>query len=137
MSLHMAVPLRPNPRPVRRALQGHYIVAGGNAPGRLTRKPTDPGGVVETWVEAPSTVTTSLLRPFQGRAWWARPFPGALPPATLSIPFGDSQNIHTPPCPARNVGHAEPEPADHPLPPPAAAGGELDKLQPIGYSASV
>ena len=34
--------------------------------------------------------------PFRGRAWWVRPFPGALPPATLSIPFGDSKNIHTP-----------------------------------------
>ncbi len=35
------------------------------------------------------------IRPPQGRAACGRPFPGALPPATLSIPFGDSQNIHT------------------------------------------
>jgi hypothetical protein len=28
------------------ALQGHHILAGGNAPGRLTRKLTDPEGVV-------------------------------------------------------------------------------------------
>jgi hypothetical protein len=36
------------------------------------------------------------IRALRGRAWWVRPFPGALPPATLSIPFGDSKNIHTP-----------------------------------------
>jgi hypothetical protein len=35
--------------------------------------------------------------PFRGWAWWVRPFPGALPPATLPIPFGDSENIHAPP----------------------------------------
>jgi hypothetical protein len=28
------------------ALQGRHMLAGGNAPGRLTRKLTDPEGVV-------------------------------------------------------------------------------------------
>jgi len=29
------------------------------------------------------------IRPFQGRACWRARFPGALPPATVSIPCGD------------------------------------------------
>jgi len=35
-------------------------------------------------------------RCLQGRADSRLPFPGALPPATLSIPFGDSQKIYNP-----------------------------------------
>jgi hypothetical protein len=31
----------------------------------------------------------SRIRPFQGRTLWGARFPGALPPATLSIPSGD------------------------------------------------
>ena len=37
-----------------------------------------------------------LVRPFRGRTGRGDPFPGALPPATLSIPFGDSQKIYNP-----------------------------------------
>jgi len=37
-----------------------------------------------------------LVRPFQGPTVRGGSFPGALPPATLSIPYGDSQNIYAP-----------------------------------------
>ena len=39
-----------------------------------------------------------LVRPVSRRVGVGRggPFPGALPPATLSIPFGDSQNTYAP-----------------------------------------
>ena len=52
----MVVPLKPKARPLWRALQGRHIVAGGNAPGRLTRKATHPERVVKVRAEAPSRV---------------------------------------------------------------------------------
>jgi hypothetical protein len=35
---------------------------------------------------------TNWIRPFQGRPLWGARFPGALPPATLSIPSGDQES---------------------------------------------
>jgi hypothetical protein len=52
--------------------------------------------------------TALFIRPLQGRAWWACSLPGALPPATLGIPFGDYHRIDCLRCPAKDVGHAQP-----------------------------
>jgi hypothetical protein len=46
-----------------------------------------------------------LMRPFQGRGSWGARIPGALPPATLSIPFGDCQDIENA-VSSQNLGHA-------------------------------
>jgi hypothetical protein len=39
--------------------------------------------------------TTFSIRPLQGRARWVGSLPGALPPATLRIPFGDYHRVFT------------------------------------------
>ena len=78
---------------VFRALQGHKIVAGGNAPGmRDVRSPTlkgshflEPRDARPRWHHLVSTLSGS--GPVGGR------FPGALPPATISIPSGDQGSI--------------------------------------------
>ena len=54
-------PVEANVKTRRRALQGHHIVAGGNAPGKLVRKPTDPGGVAEARAKALCLVAISFL----------------------------------------------------------------------------
>ena len=54
-------PVEANVKTRRRALQGHHIVAGGNAPGKLARKPTDPEGVAEARVKALCLVAISFL----------------------------------------------------------------------------
>jgi len=54
-------PVESNVETLRRALQGHNIVAGGNAPGRLTRRPPDPEGVVEARVNVSCPVASLYL----------------------------------------------------------------------------
>ena len=68
-----------------RALHGHHVVAGGNAPGRTTPGDADPERVASLPTEAPLT-----FDPYRVASIRAARFPGALPPATYLIPFGDS-----------------------------------------------
>ena len=65
--------------------KGIYRVAGGNAPGIGQGAPPTPKGSKET-VWQPRVPGSELIRPLRGRALFASPLPGALPPATQSCP---------------------------------------------------
>ena len=60
MSLHMAVPLRPNVRRKRRALQGPHASSRANAAGRLIWKSTDPEEGTETAEKSPDVRQRTL-----------------------------------------------------------------------------
>ena len=74
---------------LRGALQGHYEVAGGNAPGRLTRKPSDPEGVVEARLKALCIVAASFsYDPFRVGRGEVASFRGRCPRLLYESPSG-------------------------------------------------
>jgi len=71
------------------ALKGPKIVAGGNAPGKCVACPPTLKGSHDPNRGTQDRQGIIGIRPFQGRTVLEAISPGALPPATISIPSGD------------------------------------------------
>ena len=82
-------PVESNVETLRRALQGHDIVAGGNAPGRLTRRPPEPEGVVEARVNVLCPVASSyVFDPFRVGRGGVAGYRGRCPRLLYESPSG-------------------------------------------------
>ena len=76
---------------VSRALQGHKIVAGGNAPGKCDARPPDPEGVALRWAAGRKTGLMSPgFDPFRVGAGWGR-FSGGVAPGYSIDPLRGSR----------------------------------------------